>query len=418
MTNNFPVKTATGCRLKWSYSTIYLSRATTASCHRVDQDNLTLENFMDFHNLPRKIKDREMMLEGKWPGGGCEYCKDIEQAGGFSDRQFHLTDKFDHMTVKELLIDPTATKVTPRTLEVYFNNTCNLKCVYCGPWFSSKIAAELKKHGSFGDESYNYLYDEWQMNPQYEKMVNLLFEWLAVNHQDLTTFQILGGEPFLQKEFDRTLDFFETHPNPNMTFVIISNLAVDDKRIDHIIERFERLIGTRKLKDLQITGSLDCWGPQAEYIRSGLDLSQWQRNFEKLHKKKWIRMQINHAISVLSVKYMPDLLRHMQEWNEYNQVFNNFMAVQWPKYLNPGIFGADLFREDFEIINDLMLDNHPHVQASKKYMQGIQAQIANTKPNIEQIKSLKTFLDTIDHRRNKNYKELFPWLDVEFAKYL
>jgi MoaA/NifB/PqqE/SkfB family radical SAM enzyme len=27
--------------------------------------------------------------------------------------------------------------VTPRILEVYFDNTCNLKCLYCGPHFSS-----------------------------------------------------------------------------------------------------------------------------------------------------------------------------------------------------------------------------------------------------------------------------------------
>ena len=415
---NFPVKTATGCRLKWGYSTIYLSRAKTASCHRVDQLPLTLENFMDFHNLPRKIADREMMLEGKWPGGGCEYCKKIEDADGFSDRQFHLHDKFDHMTVKELLVDPTATRVTPRTLEVYFNNTCNLKCVYCGPWFSSKIAAELKKHGSFGDEAYSKQYDAWQMNPEYQQMVELLFEWMAINHKDLTTFQILGGEPFLQKEFDRTLDFFEENPSPNLDFVIVSNLAVDDKRMDHIISRFEQLIGKRKLKGLQVTGSLDCWGPQAEYIRSDLDLAQWERNFLKLHNKKWIRMQVNHAINVLSVRYMPELLAKMQEWNKIKPVFNNFMTVQWPTYLNPGIFGGELFEKDFEIIDSLMLDDKPLTQTTKQYMQGIRAQLAITKPDVKQIKSLKSFLDTIDKRRNKDYTALFPWLDDEFKKYL
>jgi hypothetical protein len=416
--SNFPIKTATGCRLKWSYSTIYLSRAKTASCHRVDQLPLTLENFMDFHNLPRKIADREMMLEGKWPGGGCEYCKNIEDANGFSDRQFHLHEKFDHMTVKELLTDPTATKVTPRTLEVYFNNTCNLKCVYCGPWFSSKIAAELKKHGSFEDQAYSHKYDEWAMNPEYQQMVELLFEWMAINHLDLTTFQILGGEPFLQKEFDRTLDFFEEHPSPNLDFVIVSNLAVDDKRMDHIIDRFERLIGRRKLKGLQVTGSLDCWGPQAEYIRSDLDLTQWERNFVKLLNKKWIRMQVNHAINVLSVKYMPELLAKMQEWNQINPVYNNFMTVQWPQYLNPGIFGGELFEKDFEIIDGLMLDDKPLTQTTKQYMQGIRVQLAITKPDINQIKSLKSFLDTIDKRRNRNYSALFPWLDEEFKKYL
>jgi len=413
---NFPVKTATGCRLKWSYSTIYLSRAKTASCHRVDQDNLTLETFMDFHNLPRKINDREQMLAGKWPGGGCEYCKNIEQADGFSDRQLHLHDTFDHMTPKELLEDPTATRVTPRTLEVYFNNTCNLKCVYCGPWFSSKIAAELKKHGSFQDTAYSEDYDNWKMNPNYDKMVELLWEWMAINHKDLTTFQILGGEPFLQKEFEDCLDFFDKHPSPDLEVVIVSNLAIDDTRMDYFISRFAELKLRRKIKGLQITASLDCWGPQIEYIRSDLDLSQWHRNFEKLVAKKWIRMQINHAISVLSVKYMPELLAHMQQWNKINPIYNNFMTVQWPKYLNPAIFGPELFREDFKIIDSLILSENPLTQTTKKYMQGIESQIAASNPNLEQIKNLKSFLETIDKRRNRDYKVLFPWLVTEFEK--
>jgi len=178
------------------------------------------------------------------------------------------------------------------------------------------------------------------------------------------------------------------------------------------------LIGRRKLKGLQVTGSLDCWGPQAEYIRSDLDLAQWERNFLKLHNKKWIRMQVNHAINVLSVRYMPELLNKMQEWNKIKPVFNNFMTVQWPTYLNPGIFGGELFEKDFELIDSLMLDDKPLTQTTKQYMQGIRAQLAITKPDVKQIKSLKSFLDTIDKRRNKDYATLFPWLDDEFKKYL
>jgi hypothetical protein len=188
--------------------------------------------------------------------------------------------------------------------------------------------------------------------------------------------------------------------------------------MDHFIGRFERLIGKGKLKNLQITASLDCWGPQAEYIRSDLDLAQWERNFDKLIQKKWIRMQVNHAINVLSVKYMPDLLRRMQKWNEINTVYNNFMSVQWPAYLNPDMFGSGLFDKDFKLINSLMLDTVPYHTNTKQYMQGIISQIGNSKPNIAQIKSLKTFLDSIDQRRNRDYKLLFPWLDAEFEKYL
>jgi hypothetical protein len=78
----FPVDTATACQLKWTWSTIMLNRGTTSSCHRVRQDTLTPENFLNFHNTPKKLNDRQLMLEGKRPAGGCEYCYKIEDAGG------------------------------------------------------------------------------------------------------------------------------------------------------------------------------------------------------------------------------------------------------------------------------------------------------------------------------------------------
>lgn len=413
---NFPVKTATGCRLKWTYSTIYLSRASTASCHRVDQDDLTLENFKDFHNLPRKLNDRKLMQQGQWPGGGCEYCKRIEDADGYSDRQLHLTETFDNLTPIALEKNPQAISVVPRILEVYFNNHCNFKCVYCGPWFSSKIAAEMKMNGDFTETSLNKQFDLWQFNPEYKKMLALLWEYLLEHRHEIKRFQVLGGEPFMQQEFIDTLDFFEVNPCPNLELSIVTNLSLNDQKFDYFVQRFKSLLSKRKLESIQITASLDCWGKQSEYIRNGLDLNQWQRNFERLVEIKWIKLQINHAISVLSIKYMHELLVKMQEWNKTKKIYNNFMTVQGPLYMNPDIFGPELFAKDFEIIEKLMLDDTELTRNTKQYMLGIKNQISVSQPNIKRIKMLKTFLENNDLRRNSDYKVLFPWIVDEFIK--
>ena len=415
---NFPIQTDTSCRLKWAWSTIYLSKSTTASCHRVDQDKLTLDTFENFHNLPRKLNDRLLMKEGKWPGGGCEYCKNIESANGYSDRQAHLQDQFDNLTPVELLKDPTATNVTPRILEVYFNNTCNFKCVYCGPWFSTKIAAELKIHGTLNGVTWKDEFDSWQMNPNYNLMVDKFWIWFKENRQNIDTFQILGGEPLLQQEFEDCLTFFEENPSSNLKLVIITNLSATDQKMDYFIDRFKQLLGKKKLKAIQVTASLDCWGDQSEYIRSGLDLAQWERNFEKLLANKWINLQINHAINVLSIKYMPELLIKLKNWNSVRNIYSNFMTVQHPKFFNPDIFDKELFDDDFKIIDSLMLGDSEFNLNIKKYMQGIHRQILNSSPNVKEIINLKNFLENIDKRRNTDYTVLFPWLAEEFRKYV
>ena len=86
----FPIKTKTACQSKWAWSTIFLNQLSTASCHRVDPVPFSIEEFDNFHNLPKKLEDRRLMLRGEWPTGGCEYCKNIEDAGGWSDRQHNL----------------------------------------------------------------------------------------------------------------------------------------------------------------------------------------------------------------------------------------------------------------------------------------------------------------------------------------
>src|SRR6056300_1051051 len=106
----FPIKNDPACLLKWNHSTVFLPKLTTASCHRVTQHKFDLETF-NFHNTPEKIKQREKMLAGEWPGEGCEHCKNVEDAGGTSDRIIHL-DMPGFNPPKELESNPTATTVT------------------------------------------------------------------------------------------------------------------------------------------------------------------------------------------------------------------------------------------------------------------------------------------------------------------
>ena len=87
----FPIKKGLPCQLKWTHSTVYLTDGVSASCHRVLGDRLEVrDGELNFHNLPGKLEARRKMLQGQWPGRGCEHCKHIEEAGGKSDRIIHL----------------------------------------------------------------------------------------------------------------------------------------------------------------------------------------------------------------------------------------------------------------------------------------------------------------------------------------
>ncbi len=142
----FPIKNDAACVFKWGWNTFRLHDATSSSCHRVQPVHIELDDFDNFHNTPAAIEDRQRMLDNQWPqaGRGCEYCKDIEDLGGVSDRTFH--NNIPGLTPVDF--DINTNQVTPRILEIFLSNTCDLACVYCMPIFSSRINDELKRYGS------------------------------------------------------------------------------------------------------------------------------------------------------------------------------------------------------------------------------------------------------------------------------
>jgi organic radical activating enzyme len=403
----FPIQTATACQLKWTWSSIYLYEGTTNSCHRVEKSPLSVDAFELFHNTAKKLQDRQTMLSGAWPTGGCDYCEKIERAGGSSDRMLHLA--IPDLTPPELDADPEAVMVTPRIVEVYFDNTCNLRCIYCHDGFSSRIKHENDQHGRF--ESSGVVIDnQYQPHPEKARLTEQLWSWLDANYSSVRRFHVLGGEPFYQAQFDTCLDFLYNHSNKDLEFNVVSNLMIDNGRLRDHVERIKHLVAERKIKRFEVTASIDCWGPEQEYIRSGLDLTKWKENFEYLVNQRWITLNINQVVTALAVPTMPALINYVNTFRPHREIGHHLITANTPTYMNPDIFDADLLEPYFAQVLEAMPVDTWQQQEARKYMQGVRQQIASTKKNPTEINKLRTYLDELDRRRNTNWRETFPWL--------
>jgi hypothetical protein len=429
----FPINTDTGCLLKWAWSTVYLRQGTSSSCHRTDQVAIPPDNFESFHNLPNKIRAREMMLRGEWPQEGCQYCEKIEDAGGMSDRQYQLFAGHDlNRTPRELLTDTTATEVVPTILEIYFNNTCNMSCLYCGSHFSSKWEEENRKFGMYenAEKTVVFGWDTKQPDLNYEKMLADFWRYLEEKDRYLhiRQYQIAGGEPFYQEELEASIEFWNSHPNPDLIFNFITNLKVAHKKFRNTIDRLGHMVEQGKIKGVQISASIDGWGPEQEYVRWGLNLSEWQENFEYCLTKPFIQQCINSAINPLTLKTMPELIKRINSWQdsipgtwnqqyqtmERKQISFSFMSVMAPNYMDPAIFGVGVFEKDFENILSVMRTTTDSDKSARQHMQGIFAQITAAPRNTALINALIDYLTEIDQRRNTNWRSLFPWLDQDW----
>jgi len=394
----FPIQTETACQLKWNWSTLFLNTGTTRSCCRTGESQLTPENFMQFHNTPIKLADRTSMLEGTWPVNSCGYCREIEAVGGVSDRIRHLN--IPSLVPRQLESDPTAIHVDPTIVEVYFNNACNLGCVYCSSQLSSTIEAEDRKFGTLITENH------------FKDLVPYFWTWFTTGFQQVKRLHVLGGEPFYQKEFDRLLDMIDQYPNPECELNIVTNLMISTDRLQAYIDRFRQLLVDRKLKRVDITASIDCAGPQQEYVRWGLDWAQWKQNFELLIQHRWLYLVINQTISCLTIKTMPEFMQQFAQWRKNRKIGHWFSGIYPdPSYMKAEIFGNLEFAEYAQAVLQLMPQDTQEDQVAYEYMAGIFKQILMSTPNYNEIAKLIVFLDEKDRRRGTSWPELFPWLE-------
>tara|TARA_R110000803_G_scaffold78888_1_gene144203 strand:- start:2248 stop:3513 length:1266 start_codon:yes stop_codon:yes gene_type:complete len=400
--------------------------ATTASCHRVTHDPYEFkDNKLHFHNIKSKLEARTKMLNGEWPGRGCEHCKSTEDTGGHSDRMSHL-NMHGVTAPKELDDNLKAVEVTPTQLEIYFGNTCNLQCLYCNSKFSSTIDNENRVNGPFfGDYDrentapgkHVFLPSKIQINPNIKKDTDKLFVWLEEHIHELNKVMILGGEPFLQKETERMVELLERMSNPKLTLVVFSNLTVDPARVQKWLARMWNLVERGKLNNLQVVGSLDCWGPQAEYVRKGLDLKKYVDNMEFILNKTKITPSINSAMMALTIPTLPDLIEQVNKWSRINQVYWSGMKAgdAGRPWLNPTIFGDKILAEGLtkacELFNTF---GDPIKEAQLNNLKGIATECEHSVPDVELQRLLKIYLNELDRRRNTDHTKLFPGITKLF----
>lgn len=423
----FPIKKDPACQLKWNWSTIWVSEGKTNSCHRCLKVPIDLDNFDNFHNLPHKIKERKLMLDGKWPtienggSGHCNFCKAVEDAGGTSDRKSMLT--IPNQYPKELDEDPTAVHVTPRVLEVFMNNLCNMKCVYCEPRESSLWNAELKKFGPMLDENGNTFskdplgvttgYKPVEPHIKARQYFEKTLDWVERNGHELQRLHLLGGETFYQSELQEMLDVLKKVKNRNLELNIVSNLMVKEETFKKYIEQIKELVFNKNIGRFDLTASIDGWGPEAEYARTGLKCEHWEKLFLHALKEKWIILNTNQTITSLTIKSIPllmDKLNHYRTINpRINQRFSMVTNVLW---FHPRVFGRKFWAEDIEKISKIAPIETDLDKITKKYLLGQFDQITNEEPNQFWIKKLKNFLDQLDQRRGTDWRKIYPYLDI------
>jgi len=311
----------TFCMAKWHHTTIYLHTGETHSCyhpapHAIDIKKISY-NPAALHNTDKKKAERRSMLNGGKPDG-CNYCWTIEDMGpGYvSDRHIRNSTIYRPERLAEIQQLGANFDVKPEYIEISFGNECNFKCGYCHPKASSKFYNEIRDHGPYTgvknhrcDIDWMTIYEE-DSNP----FVDAWWQWWPQIRDTVNIMRVTGGEPLLHKSTWLLLDDLLENPMPNLELNINSNLGVKPVLVERMSRRVRELMDRKCIKSFSLFTSLDTWGPQAEYIRTGLDLSIWEQNFDTYMRLSGQIASFMITFNALSVPRFQSLLAKLLEW--------------------------------------------------------------------------------------------------------
>lgn len=350
------------CLAKWTQVTMHLHNGTTHSCHHPVPHKVTLEeierNPTALHNSTKKKQARKEMLEGKRPYE-CNYCWNVEDnSQSFSDRVFKSSEPWSEPYFDEIKNMSWRDNFNPKYVEVSFSNTCNFKCAYCGPEYSSKWMEEINQYGGYnlsidynGIERLEQNKTKPYKHSEHNPYVDAFWNWWPELYGTLDTFRITGGEPLLSKDTWGVLDYIiktET-PNKNLKLSINSNLGVTDDLIDRFIEKVSKILNEGRVKELILFTSCDAFGKQAEYVRYGLDFDKLFFNIDKiLTELPKVTVVIMSTFNIFSIFSYEKLIRKVHSFklkHHNNERFWNSALILDTSYLRyPDFLGFRLLK--------------------------------------------------------------------------
>lgn len=234
---------------------------------------------------------RNQFLDNQRPRG-CETCFKNEDQGLTSLRQYG----FNRFSIPK---DEAVGDLT--MLEVAFSNLCNLACVHCGGYFSTRWQSEDIKHGRSSKRG----------------VINIVEN--SLDHWDLSHVQylkIIGGEPMMEQ--DRFINLLDRIDLPNCKIQICTNGT--QKIRPELIHRLRRANAVLIAVSMDGIGSINDW---CRWPSKWADQESHIKEYDDLFKNDGnIYLHFHHCISVFNVFDLPETVEYvLTTWPDWK--------IQW-----------------------------------------------------------------------------------------
>jgi len=235
----------------------------TCCTGEVSLGNLNSQTIEDIQHSSTLRQIRESMLNNN-AHENCEFCVYQEQTSGLASLREHYLKfypKYDTFRLKNI--------------DVRWNNTCNLSCMYCTPEFSSTWAEKLNTSNYSPVKNYQ---DD-------------LLSFILTHVDDIDEITLVGGEPMLMKQ---NYELIAKLPDSSRVS-IITNLSYDLARLPCTPNLLKR-----PKENTVWNISCENVDQQFEYVRTGGQWQQMETNLKFLVQHWPDQVVINMVYSMFS----------------------------------------------------------------------------------------------------------------------
>jgi pyruvate-formate lyase-activating enzyme len=435
MTTSGPESSKTFCILPWMHLAV-MPEGTTRVCCVASQPvevngapaSVQTHGLDAIWNSAHMRRVRQRLLEGKHVAD-CSTCYLAEKNGGFSQRVNsnmrwaeqlgeHYLDRVHEASGQDHVVAD-----FPLSYHLIPGNNCNLKCRMCFPVYSSRIERdevhsawsptprglqELPSPAGQGMVSFfrNILFRKAQPDLQPRADLHLpngpwyrddawTREVLLQNVDHLEGLYFTGGEPMIEKQVEKILDYvIERQAAGHVTLEINTNCTVI---------RDEMMAKLAQFKKVVLALSLDAYGPYQEYIRYPSKWAVIRQNAEKLAAMSGPQLVVV-ATPVVQVYNVLNLVEVFEFFDEQRIPYGvRFASLPW-------FLAVDVLPGRVKQVAVARLKAYAERCPGERRDVVLSAadQIATTKDrcNQEALRTLMLFTNDLDASRGQNFRQV------------
>lgn len=337
-----------------------------------------------WNNDTWKSVRKSMLLDQKHPA--CNTCWNKESKG--------ITSARDKRTQLRPLLNncnPDGSMQSfPKIVSLRLGNTCNLKCVMCAPFNSTKWYEDQDVYSNFIENNQQYI--------PLNNVASELLDFDILKQVEHLTF--IGGEPFLIKSHIKILDYLiQADQAKNITLKYFSNTTLLPDWCEAYWQKFKRI---------ELRSSIDATAEQYEYIRFPGKWSAVEDTTAKINNLELKNFDYGICFVFMNINALD--LETLFKWRNQRH-WKIKPPVIRPDYLTePNILSANHLsdKDKSMVIKSLstISQSLTMYEEEKTLVEDMRLQLSQGSSNAPEVFNKRNlFLSALDQKRSTNFRK-------------